>query len=70
MVTSFQKIVCLMIYNKRYTELSVSDQAKVNTYINHVGCIAIMNHPELIKDNYNEVLRINGLSKIELEEEE
>ena len=70
METNYQKIVCFQIYGKQYSDLSGSDQAKVNTYINHVGYIAVMQHPELISGNYNEVLRINGLSKIVLEEEE
>ena len=70
METNYQKIVCFQIYGKRYSVLSGSDQAKVNTYINHVGHVQVKLHPELVRGNYNEVLRSVGVSGVELEEEE
>ena len=70
METNYQKIVCFQIYGKRYSDLSGSDQAKVNTYINRVGHTQVKLHPELVRGNYNEVLRKNRLSMVELEEEE
>ena len=68
METNYQKIVCFQIYGKRYSDLSGSDQAKVNTYINRVGHMQVKLHTELIRDNYNEVLRKNRLSIVDLEE--
>ena len=70
METNYQKIVCFQIYGKRYSKLSGSDQGKVNAYINYVGHMQVKLHPELIRGNYNEVLRKNRLSMVELEEEE
>ena len=69
METNYQKIVCFQIYGKRYSKLSGSDQGKVNAYINYVGHMQVKLHPELIRGNYNEVLRVNGLSMVDLEEE-
>jgi len=70
METNYQKIVCFQIYGKRYSELSMSDQGKVNAYINCVGHMQVKLHPELIRDNYNEVLRKNRLSMVDLEKDE
>jgi len=70
METNYQKIVCFQIYGKPYSGLSGSDQGKVNAYINHVGHMQVKLHPEIIRGNYNEVLRANGLSMVDLEEEE